>query len=88
MIPTTLTKKGQVTIPKEIRDFLGLKEHDKVLFIEREGTVILKPLKGNILDLKGSVPPKNRPEDFSSVRERVKKKMAERQAGRDGQGIR
>ncbi len=30
-IITTLTIKGQVTIPVEIRKFLGLKEKDKVL---------------------------------------------------------
>lgn len=82
MFPTTLTKKGQVTIPKDIRDLLGLKEHDKILFLEREGTVIIKPLKGNILDLKGSVLPRKRPEDFTAVRKMVKKAIAARRTSR------
>ena len=33
---TTLTQKGQVTIPQEIRTQLGLKPKDKVIF-EMEG---------------------------------------------------
>lgn len=84
MRATTLTKKGQVTIPKQIRDLLGLKEHDRVLFLEREGTVIIKPLKGNILDLKGSVVPRGRPEDFDAVREMVKKAIVAKRTGKHG----
>jgi AbrB family looped-hinge helix DNA binding protein len=34
---TTLTSKGQVTIPKEIRDELGLRPHDKVRFTLVDG---------------------------------------------------
>jgi antitoxin PrlF len=36
---TTLTSKGQVTIPKEIRDELGLLPHDKVRFTLVDGKV-------------------------------------------------
>ena len=36
-----LSVKGQVTIPIEIRKLLGLKEGDKVIFLERGGNVIL-----------------------------------------------
>jgi antitoxin PrlF len=34
---TTLTSKGQVTIPKEIRDELGLKPSDKIVFSLEDG---------------------------------------------------
>lgn len=81
MTATALTKKGQVTIPKEIRDFLRLKERDKILFIEQGGIVVLKPIKGNVLDLKGSVSPRHQPEDFNAIRERVKRTIAARRAG-------
>jgi len=80
MSTKTLTKKGQVTIPKNIRDLLGLKERDKVVFIEREGEVVLKAVKGNVLDLKGSVVPRRRPEDFDVVRKAVRKAVARRVA--------
>lgn len=33
--------KGQVTIPKNIREKLNLKEGDKVVFIERNGHMII-----------------------------------------------
>ena len=39
---TTLTIKGQVTIPKQIRDSLGLKPGAQVEFaVNREGEVVL-----------------------------------------------
>jgi AbrB family looped-hinge helix DNA binding protein len=36
-----LSIKGQVTIPIGIRRKLGLKEGDKVVFVEKEGNVII-----------------------------------------------
>lgn len=35
MLESTITRKGQVTIPKVIRDRLGVKEGEKVLFVIR-----------------------------------------------------
>ena len=41
---TTLTRKGQVTLPVEIRRRLGLKEGDKVAFIEGEHSIeVVRP---------------------------------------------
>ena len=68
MIATTMTKKGQVTIPKEIRELLNLREHDKILFTLKEGEITMKPLRGSVLDLRGTVKPRRRPEDFERVR--------------------
>jgi AbrB family looped-hinge helix DNA binding protein len=40
----TLTSKGQITIPAELRAKLGLKEGDKLEFyIDRSGTVLVRP---------------------------------------------
>ena len=39
---TTLTSKGQVTVPKEIRDALGLKPCDKVEIFVKDGQVWLR----------------------------------------------
>jgi AbrB family looped-hinge helix DNA binding protein len=43
-MPTNLTSKGQVTVPKSIRDYLGLKPGSPVIF-ERVpgGEVVLRP---------------------------------------------
>ena len=39
-----VTSKGQVTIPIAIRKLLGIKEGDKLLFVEKpEGVVLMNP---------------------------------------------
>ncbi len=73
MPASTLTRKGQVTIPKAIRDRLGVREGEKVFFVVRGDEVVLKALRGNILELKGSVKLSAHPEDFEAVRRKVKR---------------
>ena len=41
----TVGKKGQVTIPKEIREKFGLKEGSKVSFEVKEDEIVIKPEK-------------------------------------------
>ncbi len=38
----TVTSKGQVTIPKEIRETLGVNEGDKLLFLVEGDKVVLR----------------------------------------------
>lgn len=71
-----LTKKWQTTIPKDIRNFLKLEPNDKILYLVEGKRVILRPLKGNILDLRGSVASKEKPIDFKKLRADTKKKIA------------
>ena len=80
MSTSTITRKGQVTIPKEIRESLGIQEGDRVFFVQRGDEVVLKVLQGTILDLKGSVSSTGR-QDFAEVRRQVKRKVARRNAG-------
>lgn len=40
----TVTAKGQVTIPKTVRDALGIEEHSKILFILEDGTLKVVPV--------------------------------------------
>ena len=50
-----ITSKGQVTIPKSVRDALGLHEGDELLFrVERSRAVVAKT--PDLLELAGSVP--------------------------------
>ncbi len=70
-----LTSKGQATIPKEIRDFLDLSPGDRILFIQRDGEVVLRPVTQTLLDMRGSVRPRHKPEDFDKVRQTVKRKV-------------
>lgn len=36
-----VTSKGQITIPIDIRRRLGVKEGDKVLFVEEQGKIVM-----------------------------------------------
>jgi AbrB family looped-hinge helix DNA binding protein len=54
-MPTaTLTSKGQITLPKEVREHLHLAEGDRVEFvIQPQGDVQIQPLKGSVQKLFG-----------------------------------
>jgi len=39
---TTLTSKGQITIPKELREKLDLRKGDKLVLVEENGNIILR----------------------------------------------
>jgi antitoxin PrlF len=54
MAVATLTSKGQTTIPKEIRDLLGLAPGDKLDFVvESDGRVVLRPATLDVRQLRG-----------------------------------
>ncbi len=42
---TRISSKGQITIPKEIRDKLNLKPGDRIIVEAREHAAIVRPLK-------------------------------------------
>ena len=75
---SVLTRKWQTTIPKDVRKFLGLKPNDRIFYLIEGERVVLKPLKGNILDLRGSVAAKEKPIDFKKLRDNTRKKVARR----------
>ena len=54
-MPTaTVTTKGQVTIPKEVREHLGVETGDRLSFVVQEdGTVIVKPITHHVRELGG-----------------------------------
>lgn len=80
-LQSKMTRKSQVTIPKAIRDRLGVKEGKKVLFVMRGKEVVLKVVKGTILDLRGSVQPSAHPEDFEKIRQSAKLALAKKVVG-------
>lgn len=54
-MPTaTVTSKGQITIPKAVRDELGIREGDRVAFrVLDDGSVVVEPETIDLLELKG-----------------------------------
>jgi antitoxin PrlF len=57
----TLTSKGQTTIPKEIRDSLGLKPGDRMTFtLMPDGTVVMRVKTRSVMELAGVLRRKGR----------------------------
>ena len=67
----TVTKKGQVTIPVEIRRLLGIKSNDRVMFSMREGQVVISVAQETLESAFGAVAPLHHPEDFQQLRDQA-----------------
>jgi len=48
-----MTSKGQVTIPKDLRDRFGLKEGEEVLMVPANGGILLKHRMNSMRSLRG-----------------------------------
>lgn len=74
-----VTSKGQITIPKQVRDALDLHEGDKVVFRIYDGRAVLSRT-ADLLDLAGAVPVPAGKEgaDWSSIREETRRQRAAR----------
>ncbi len=62
METTTLTSKGQLTLPKAVRDKLQLKTGDRMrVEVTEDGRVVLEPATVDVLELKGMLPKPAKP---------------------------
>jgi antitoxin PrlF len=68
-IPSTITSKGQVTIPAEVRKHLGLKQGDKVAFVlDDAGKVELKaPKYPTVASLAGAAGTLSKPRNIEEM---------------------
>jgi AbrB family looped-hinge helix DNA binding protein len=79
---STVTKKGQVTIPKPVRDRFHIKEGDSLQFEVKDNVLILKRKeRKSLLNLGGIA--KGRKRGAGSEREYAKKAVA-RKIAREG----
>ena len=53
MTEATITSKGQVTIPKTVRDELGLEAGDRIEFVAAEMGFLVVPAKRDLRSLRG-----------------------------------
>ena len=49
---STVSTKGQITLPAELRRQLGIKAHDRVVVGLAHGTIVIKPAR-SLLELEG-----------------------------------
>ena len=74
---TVVTRKGQVTVPVEIRRELGLRQGDKVAFVVDEGAVRLIR-KGSVVQrTAGALKSRKRPLTAEQLRESAERAVAE-----------
>jgi len=73
----SITPKGQVTIPVEIREKLKLKPGDKIIYENLQNGVFLKPAKRNMLTDFGFLKDTQKPKkDLDVIRKAIREKMA------------
>jgi antitoxin PrlF len=70
MITSKIGRRGQVTLPRQLRRLLDLQEGDRIAFVQRGEELVLHPIKKTLLDLRGSVPVSG-PQDFDAIRQQV-----------------
>jgi len=77
MRQSTLTSKGQITIPKSVRDSLALHAGDKVEFVLTENNeVLLKPVTKKVDEVFGRLYRAGRPAvDIAEMDALLKKKI-------------
>ena len=73
----TVTSKGQITIPKEVRDALGLKGGHQVSFLLREdGVVEMHRVTVDVMSLYGILRPSVRGVTLEDMEEAIRKGAA------------
>ncbi len=79
-MPTaTLTSKGQTTVPKEVRDHLGLKPGDRPRFgIQEDGRVVIEAATLSIRRLRGIFPKPDRAVTLEEMDEAIADAAVER----------
>jgi len=80
----SLTRKGQVTVPKAVRDLLALEPGAAVSFeVDEQRRVTVKRAALSLDEIFGSVPPLTKPEDFERLRDEAIEEHVSREFGKD-----
>jgi len=79
---TTVTQRGQVMIPAEVRRLLGAEPGDEVVFRVEDGVIRLTPVRFTVETAFGSVKPLSEPEDFKRIAQEAREGQVRRQAAR------
>ena len=75
---TRVTRKGQITIPKDVRESLGISESDYVVVVVDGDKAILSPVRpGKLTELKGRLPAKRPYPGTAEIRREVGRKLGD-----------
>ena len=77
MTGTPLTSKGQITIPKSVREAMGLGAGDRVDFIvAQDGRYTLVPVKSSVQSLKGCISAPAKPVSIEDMNVAIRRRVA------------
>jgi antitoxin PrlF len=82
MLSTRVGRRGQIVLPKEVRQKIQVAEGDQIAFIIDGEQVVIKPITHTLLDLRGRAHVSDK-QNFDSVRNQVKTKRAQKRGSRD-----
>lgn len=75
MTTTTLTSKGQLTLPKTIRDRLGLQVGDRLeVTLREDGVIQMEPVTVDVCQLKGILPAPASPVSLEAMEEAIRQR--------------
>jgi len=75
----TLTSKGQITLPRKIRELYNLSGGDKIDFVkDASGKVYLQPVKSSIKNLKRIVPKPLKSVSLQAMQSAIELKSSEK----------
>jgi AbrB family looped-hinge helix DNA binding protein len=74
----TVTSKGQMTLPKDVRDDLHIKPGDQVIIEKRNGEYVLRPRRSALALLAELPRYKGRPLSVEEMDEAIAEEVAER----------
>lgn len=80
----SVTKRGQVTIPSEVRRLLGITPPQKVAFEIDGNDVRLVSAGPSLKEVFGAVRPSSKPEDFERLTQEAWEEKAKRTVDRAG----
>ena len=74
----TISPKGQVTIPVEIREKLKLYPGDKIAYEDTAAGIVIKPAKKDMTADFGFLKGRKNSEDIEKIRNSVREKIADK----------
>jgi AbrB family looped-hinge helix DNA binding protein len=79
MAAATVTSKGQLTLPKEIRTALGVGPGDRVAFrIHEDGVITVEPEKLDLQSLRGAIQTKIKGVTIEAMNDAVRRSASRR----------
>ncbi len=80
-VTAKITSKGQITLPKEVRELLDLRKGGVIVFEKEDNKVVIKPAK-TLKDLKGVLKGKSKIVEFNELRKKAKEYVGKKAMNR------